>query len=207
MSQLFNNKANNQPVSQRQTLESKYASSRHNILLVVVFTVINLILLITNSNTYFLFSAYLPYFIVDLGMFLCGKYPAEVYTGEFAGMDFTGNEFFVATLVTAAVIVVLYLLSWILAKKKSGWMIFALVFFVLDTVAMFAIIGISADQIVDIIFHAWVIISLINGISAYSKLKKLPEEPEKIFVDVAGEVMATAQDADPVDENPPIPMQ
>lgn len=199
-----NNYAANQELSQRQVLENKYASSRHNILLVVVFTVINLILLVTNSNTYFLFSAYVPYFIADLGMLLGGKYPAEVYTGELAGLEIAGNGFFVAMLVTAIVIVVLYLLSWIFSKKKSGWMIFALVFFILDTLAMFALIGISADQIIDILFHAWVIISLISGISAYSKLKKLPEEPEEEPVEA---VPAVNPVENPVDEEPSFPLQ
>ena len=198
-----NNQAANQQFSQRQVLENKYNSSRHNILLVVVFTFINLILLVTNSNTYFLFSAYVPYFIADLGMFLGGKYPAEFYTGEMAGMDVFGNGFFVATLVTALVITALYLLSWIFCKKKSGWMVFALVFFILDTVAMFVLNGVSADQIIDVIFHAWVIISLFSGISAYNKLKKLPEEPEE----ESAEAVATSPIVNPVDEEPAFPLE
>lgn len=198
-----NNQAANQQLSQRQVLENKYASSRHNILLVVVFTAINLILLIANSNTYFLFSASVPYFIADLGMLLGGKYPAELYAGELAGLEILGTGFFVTTLVIAILIVALYLLSWIFSKKKSGWMIFALVFFILDTLAMFALVGISADQIIDVIFHAWVIISLFSGISAYNKLKKLPEEPEE----EVEEAVVASPVVNPVDEEPAFPME
>jgi len=206
MAFLKNNNTANQQLSQRQILENKYANSRYNILLIVVFTAINLLLLITNSNSYFLFSAFVPYLIADLGMLLCGKYPADYYAGELAGMEFAGNEIFVFTLVSAIVIILLYLLSWIFSKKKSGWMIFALVFFILDTVAMFVINGISVDQILDVVFHAWVIISLINGITAYNKLKKLPEEPEEMpsgVVQIASESVVE----NPVDEEPTIPMQ
>ena len=59
------------------------------------------------------------------------------------------------------------------------WMITALVFFSLDTLAMLSM-GIGADSIIDIVFHVWVIVSLSMGISACSKLKKLP--PEEIEV-------------------------
>ena len=164
-------------LTEREKLTNRYQSARHNILLVLVFTLVNIVLLVSNSNSYFLFSAAIPYYSAVYGMIFTGKYPAEYYTGELAGMEFLGNGFFVATLVCAAVILVLYLLSWILAKKpRVGWMIFALVFFVIDTVGMLLLFGVSSDMIMDIVFHGWVIVSLIGGISAYFKLKKLQEE-------------------------------
>lgn len=173
------NTTQTQQLSQREVLTNKYRSARHNILLVVVFTLINIILLVTNSNTYFLFSASIPYVIADLGMALCGKYPAEYYAGELDGIEFLNDTFFVITLVVAAVFLLLYLLSWIFSKKpRVGWMIFALVFFVIDTAGMLLLVGISMDMILDIVFHGWVIVSLIGGISAHFKLKKLPEEAE-----------------------------
>ena len=178
MANLFG-KGNTQQLSQREILVNKYQSARHNILLVVAFTLINIILLVTNSNSYFLFSASIPYFIVDLGMLLCGKYPQEYYAGELAGIGTLNDTFFVVTLVVAAVIVLLYLLSWIFCKKpRVGWMIFALVFFAIDTIGMLYLMGISTDAILDIVFHGWVIVSLISGVTAYFKLKKLPEEEE-----------------------------
>lgn len=178
MANLFRKKETQQ-LSQRQLLASKYYGARHNILLVLVFTLVNIILLVTNSNTYFLFSASIPYFLVDLGMFLCGKYPAEYYTGELAGMEMLNDTFFIVALVVAAVIMLLYLLSWIFSKKpRVGWMIFALVFFVIDTLGMLYLMDISTDALIDIVFHGWVIVSLTNGIISYFKAKKLPEEEE-----------------------------
>lgn len=166
-------------VSNRDMLETKYKRSRNNLLLVVVFTVINLILLISKSNTYFLFSAYIPYAFVDMGMLLCGIYPAEVYGEEFLNTEFLDPSVFAIFIGIALVVVLLYLLSWIFSKKhKVGWLIFALVFFVIDTVAMLVLWGVQMDNIIDIVFHAWVIISLSMGISANLKLKKLPLEEE-----------------------------
>ena len=167
-----------QQMSERQMLESKFANSRHNLLVVLIFTVINIVLLVTNSNSYFLFSAYIPYMLVDLGMYLCGKYPAEYYGEEYAFAEFLHGSFLAIMISVAAIILFFYLLSWIFTKKGSkGWMVFALVFFSLDTAAMLLLNGISSDMIIDVVFHGWVVYSLATGISAANKLKKLPEEP------------------------------
>lgn len=164
----------------KQALEEKYRNLRNNLLLVVVFTLINIILLITQSNKYFLFSAYIPYAIVDIGMLVCGMYPDEFYGENFSKADTISPSMFAVFLAIALIMVILYLVSWIFSKKnKVGWMIFALAFFSVDTVLMLAIYGIQLDILIDILFHLWVIISLVIGINANSKLKKiLPEEVE-----------------------------
>lgn len=164
-----------QPVSQRQKLEGRYASARHNILLVLLFTAVNIILLVANSNTYFLFSAFVPYAIVDLAMLFCGKYPAEFY-GDLSEYEFFGTPVLVIAVVIAAVVCGLYLLCWLLSKKgRVAWLIVALSLFVLDTLLML-LNGIDAERIIDVIFHGWVILSLSMGVAARFKLKKLPEE-------------------------------
>lgn len=161
----------------RPTLERQYNYSRTNLLLVVIFTAINLVLLVTQGNTYFLFSASIPYILIDFAMAFCGMYPAEYYGEEFANMAFFDSWVFVVCAIIAVIVIALYLISWLFSKNnKSGWLIFALVFFAIDTVCMFALTGIALENIVDIIFHAWVIVSLSGGIVTGSKLKKLPED-------------------------------
>lgn len=165
--------------SLRSYYESKYATSRANLLLTAVFTVINLILLITNSNTYFLFSAFIPYYITSLGMLLCGRYPEEYYTDGLEDIIFINDSFFAVTLTVAVVMVLFYLLAWLLSKKRRvGWLILSLVFFSLDTILMLLLNGIALDWIMDILFHGYVIYFLIIGINAHFKLKKLPLEEE-----------------------------
>lgn len=146
-------------------------------MLVVVFTLINSAMLIFNSGYYFLFSAYIPYYLTGTAMFLCGRFPAEYYT-DMADFEFFDQTFFVVAVVISAVIMLLYLLCWLLSKNhRVGWLIFALVMFAADTAAMFVIGGIALDSIIDILFHAWVIYYLGAGIYAHFKLKKLqPEE-------------------------------
>lgn len=171
---LFNNKKQNQFFTTAQTLENQYKSSVSNLLLVVAFTAVNIVLLVTNANRYFLFSAYLPYFAADIGMYMCGRYPAEYYYGD---EEFVDNSFFIFMVALAVLLVLVYLLCWFMAKKKKvGWLIFSLVFFCLDTVAFAVLNGLSSDGIIDIVFHVWVIVSLAGGIRNFYKLKRLPAE-------------------------------
>lgn len=168
----------------RQDLEAKYNNSRINLLLVVAFTAINIILLVTKSDSYFLFSAYIPYALVTLGMLICGMFPQEFYVNEFDGMEFFDTSVFAVFLVIAIIIVALYLISWFLSRKnKRGWLIFALILFTVDTLGMFAFQGLALDSIIDIVFHVWVIVSLCQGISASGKLKKMPMD-ETVFPQV-----------------------
>jgi hypothetical protein len=142
-------------------------------LLVIVFTVINIILLVTQSNTYFLFAASVPYLIVDLGMLFAGMYPEEFYflTGIKPIFDLTG---FIFILSVAVVILLVYFLCFMQSKNnKVGWLIAALVFISADTAMCLVLYGL--EGVIDIVFHGWVIFDLACGIKAYRDLKKLPE--------------------------------
>ena len=81
MSNLFGNLSSD-PRMQRQALISRYSAARTNLLLMIDFSLVNILMLATNSGMYFLFSASIPYFITDIGMTLCGKYPEEFYQGS-----------------------------------------------------------------------------------------------------------------------------
>lgn len=180
MANLFKNQKNAH-LTPRQLYESRYRSSRYNLILVIAFTLVNMVLCLTNANTYFLFSASIPYLLTDLGMFLCGKYPEEFYLqDDFNGMELLDTSFLAVMVVIAVVILALYFVCWLLSKKKVGWLIAALVLFGIDTVAMFWYFGITKDMIIDIIFHAWVICYLAMGIQSHFKLKALPEEVPEV---------------------------
>ncbi len=179
---LFN-KRQAAPLSPRMTMENRYNTARANLLLAVVFTVINLVLLVAaNGETYFLFSVFVPYYVTLLAMILCGKFPAEYYGADWEGVEFFGNGLFIAALVFAAVMLVLYVLCYVLSsRKRVGWLIAALVLFSLDTVLMFVLQGVALDALMDVLFHAWVIVCLAMGIHAHFKLKALPPETEAVL--------------------------
>ena len=185
--------------SSRKAYEQKYITSRLNLLLVVIFTAINLLLLIANADTYFLFSAFIPYYITAIGMLMCGRFPAEYYGAEFEKMVFFDNSLFIILLIVSIVITLLYLLAWFMSnKKRVGWLIFALVFFGLDTVGMLLMSGLAIDSLFDILFHAWVIGYLIVGISAHYKLKALPPEEETTLApeNISSEIECGEENAD-----------
>ena len=173
--------AGNGPIDERYVMERRYNSARMNLLLAMILTFINIVMTMLGTGTYFLFSIFVPYYVVDMGWFLCGKYPVEYYA-EFGEMEFLPDSFLITMVVIAAVVLVLYLLAWVFSKKHMGWMIFALVFFAIDTLAMILIYldaGIDAGVIVDLVFHIWVFVYLILGVQANAKLKKLPPEEEE----------------------------
>ncbi len=181
----------------RRQLEQRYTTARVNLLLVVLFTAINIVMLLTKEFTYFLFSAAVPYFLVDLGMLYCGLYPPEWYVEmELVGMEFFDSGLLVVLTAIAVVILLIYLLCFFLSKNmNAGWLIAALVMFGIDTVAMFLLTGFSG--IVDILFHAWVIYYLIIGISAYSKMKTVPVQHA-----TAEELLVVGEDGERYESTP-----
>lgn len=163
--------------SEREMLERNYSHARVNLLVVVIATLVNVILALTSSDTYFLFTATIPYLLVSLSMLFCGCYPPEYYEGELAGMEMLPDGVLIAAVVVSAVIIALYALSYFLSSKgRVGWLIFALVLFGIDTLALLSYFGISFDMIIDYAFHAWIIVILVQGIRNHYKLKALPEE-------------------------------
>lgn len=162
--------------TEEMVLQARYDGARKNLFLVVMFSLINLILLVVNSFTYFLFSASIPYLIADLAKYLCGMYPADYYEISYEEAFFFPRAVFWIAVVVAVLILAFYVLCFFLSgKNRVGWLITALVCFALDTVVMFLYYGISADMIMDIVFHVWVIVSLSIGIHAHFKRKKLME--------------------------------
>ena len=163
---------NRQNLSQREQLQQRFKTARVNLLLMLVFTVLNIILFFTGSSTMLLFSASIPYYTVILG----------------SSYGFTSAAA-VPFYIFAAGIILIYFLCWLLSKKRYGWLIPALVLFVLDIFAM-GILYIGAKEtsgIADLLFHAWVLYYLIIGIYSGVILKKMPPEDAQVEVEVGSE--------------------
>jgi len=176
MAGFFGNGRGKGSFSVRERMESKYSSARMNLFIVVAFTVINIVMCLFDAESYFLFSAFVPYYMVLTGMVLCGKYPAEFYE-DLGPVEFIDSSFLIIMIIIAAILVLLYLLCAIMCgKRKIGWLVAALVLFSLDTICLFMLAGVSIDMIVDYVFHAWVIWSLASGVYAHYKLKNMPAE-------------------------------
>ena len=146
----------------RAEVEGKYINARRNLLLMMVLTAINIIVLAVGSDTMLLFSATVPYF-------------AAIMASEVGTIT-------ILPFVVGFALLIPYLLSWIFSKNRWGWMVVALVLFVLDTLAMIGIywllIGLE-NGIFDIVIHIWVLYYLIIGVKYGAMLKKMPIEEEE----------------------------
>ena len=165
------------PTNMRAYYQSKFTSSRYNLLLVVGMTVVNIVMLLLGGSSYFLFSATIPYSLVIDGVYLTGRLPEEYYTDWPANIPFYDTSYLAVMIAIAAVVILVYLACFFFSKKfKAGWMIAAAVLFVLDTLYMLFFYGVGVDSLMDILLHAWVLYYLISGAVYGIKLKKLPED-------------------------------
>ena len=163
---------------EKEKLARKLSSGRIDIILMAMLTIINIIFTFTDAQTYFFFSAFVPYRMAFYGAYLTGKLPEEYYT-DWGDASFFGNGFLIAMLVMAAIIITFYVLCFFLSKKKNAWLIFATVLFSIDTLALvgYAIsYSVIAECIIDILLHAYVLYGIISAIIAAGKLKDLPDE-------------------------------
>ena len=158
----------------RSALNRQVAGGRYALLLIFLFTIVNLVLLLLNTDTYFLFSASLPYYLTMLGMGMDNQFTSLSW-------DAIGT-YTVTGLVISAVILGLYLLFLCLSTKRPGWLLGALILFLLDSAALavftFALYENPATNLMDGFLHLWAIIELVQAIRANRKLKKLPPEED-----------------------------
>lgn len=173
-------------INARELLQYKnrYNAARHNLLIIVAFTVINCLLV--STERYFLFSAFIPLYFVRENFYMhMDEYWADVPEMDLQEMapivDVIGFVF----VALAVVGIVLYLMCWLFSKKRRGWLIVALVLFSLDTA--FLLLNFDISVIVDILFHGYIIYSLVTGVIAAGKLRTLEEygveEPVAEFAD------------------------
>lgn len=190
MAGLFGNLGED-PRMMRQALKSRYSAARLNLLLMIIFTTVNIITLVVNAGGYFLFSAAIPYLLVFVGMLLCGKFPMEMYSEKIDPNMFQDHSLFVGALIIAILVLIIYLLLWFFSRKgKVAFMIAALIFFAVDTVVLLIFGGLMANFFMDLLFHIWLIVILVMGINAHKKLATLPKEDlpiEAEFEDITDE--------------------
>ena len=189
-----------QQIPMKMKYESRYNSARANLLLVTILTLVNVVLLAVDASFYFPFSASFPYYLITGARMLCGMYPEEFYvelaelTGEPVMTEFFPSAVFYVALVIGVILIAVFSLCWLLSKKKVGWMIAALVLFIHDTLSLLSM-GLAIDMLIDLLFHVWVLVSVISGLSAHFKLKSLPaDEPFVVKVDEAPATDITVND-------------
>ena len=135
----------------------RFTRARSNLLLVVAFTTINIVLNIIESDIFFLFSATIPTLLLEIGREL--------------GSEAVG--IFLAT-----VIIFVYLLCWIMAKRWRAFILVALIFFAVDALFFFFIFfeiihNIEFTYLIWLAFQVWILFYLITGTVAWAKLRRV----------------------------------
>ena len=150
--------------------EERYRGARNNLLLLIVFTAINLLM---------------PLLGIDRQYFFSASFPTTVYWwGDAIGEDLGMPALRIGAMGIALGCVGLYLLCWLLAKKRRGFMTAALALFGVDCLSLageFVIFELHSSMILNVLFHLWVLWGLIQGVRAASALKKL-EQAQMVFV-------------------------
>ena len=157
-------------MKKRIEIEKKFANARKNLMLVIIFSVVNMALTVLNSNISFLFSATVPVLVLQVG---------QIFSEE-SGI----SMFLMAAAAIALIIIALYGICFLLSKKRRAFMLVALILFVLDTLFLLwtLTLGFDSGVMLDIVFHVWILYFLISGTKAWIDLKKTPVE-EELFVE------------------------
>lgn len=164
---MARNKANVDKNS-REYLTQQWKTGRSSLLLIIIVTLVNMIAVVADADFYFLFSATVPYYLVAFGKgfdngFIDGAW-SEIGT------------FTITALVIAAVILGVYLICWLLSKKRNGWLIAALVLFSIDTAVLLLMLTSDSSVLIDLAIHALAVWELAQAVRCAKKLKALPEQ-------------------------------
>ena len=163
----------------RSILQGKINAGRGQLLWVSVLSLLNIAFLIFKADIYMIYSAMIPYIVIDLGMFICGMYSPEYYE-YYEHVDFLPQGLFAIFVIIALVLAGLLLLSYFLSQKRKGWMIFGLAYICVDLIANIYVYGLYSQTIIDTVFHIIMIVFLVRGVIAYHKIQKLPPEEKSI---------------------------
>jgi hypothetical protein len=149
----------------REYLERQFNGGRHSLLILIIFTVVNTVMMLAESGTYFVCSFTVPYYLCAFGIGF--------------DMEAGGSAFITTAVIISAVILAVYLVIWLMSKKKPGWLYAAFALFIIDTVALVllsVLLEMMAANIIDLVIHAWVIWELFQGARCGNKLKQLPPD-------------------------------
>ena len=162
---------------QKGTLEyyaKNYSVCRANLLAVILFSIISVVMLVV-GDSYFLFSNYFATEYAYVGfMYLSGGWKNWEDAAE---IGLAGEEFLAimgAAFITVATVVLIALfLCWVFSKKSRVPFIVAAIIMGLDTVYVLLMF-----DIVNILFHIWIMYYLILAIKSWGDMKRLEAQGE-----------------------------
>ena len=137
--------------------------ARYMLLGTVIATVINLVLLLGDSDLYIVYSSAAAYYLGWFGWLFDGGIPGTLTA---------------IGLALAAIILVGYMLVWFFAKNSITWLKVGLVMVALDALVLVILIFLLDAELMnffwELALHGAVIYEMVMGISARQKLSAFP---------------------------------
>lgn len=156
----------------REYLVKTVAAGRYAVLMVMIFTVVNLVLLLLDRRQLLLFSASVPYYLTLFARAMDNGFSPT-------GWHVTGRCTFFAMAVSV-VILTAYLICWLQCMGKRGFLTAALVMFSADTLALVLLElflgGNLLNDVFEFFLHGWAIWQMAAGVHAHTKLRQLPKQ-------------------------------
>ncbi len=149
----------------REKLQRNLTTGRSYLLTVLLLTVVNIGMVMMNVGRYFLCSVFVPYMLCYLG-----------HNGYAIGdFEISFPMAMVATIVILGVLVAI----WVLSKKRPGLLYAALIIFIVDTLVLVKLAmdaDALAENVVDLLFHGFVMWQLFQGARCGNKMVDEPDD-------------------------------
>ena len=164
-------------LSPRQRLERNLAGGRNTIFVMVFLTIVNVVIAASGGDSYYLFSAAVPYFLVLTCLYRCGLLPNYWYEAPKSEYQFDDLSTLVVPVIVAVLILLLYVLLALKFKTSKVARLVAVVMVFVDTLAVFAFYDMQ-DGAGDAIFHLVILTYLVVAIVSHKRLAKMPPDDE-----------------------------
>ena len=166
-----------------------FKKARSNLLVVIVFTIINIVFIARDTGFNFSFSAILPQRVFWIGLISYFE---------------TGNNFFmIIGLIIALFTIGIYFVFWLFANRARALILAALIFFGIDSLLLLCIVYFSTPfsfiYLVNIVFHCWILYYLINGTRAWAKLRLVDTD---ILNDILQEMKPKIESTEETEKGP-----
>ena len=136
--------------------ENRYLGDRSWLLIIALFTFINMVFIVTEMDRSFYFSAFIP-----------------LVASTYAHYFFTGSLRIVTAVVFCVLFVVIYLVSYFSSRKNYLWFLVAAIVYTIDLAAMIMFVltnGFQTYWILDLALHAAALFFLYRGFFIGRKL-------------------------------------
>lgn len=174
------------PVKTKEVFARELKTSNMNVLAVALFSLANVLMILIHADTYLLFSAAVPVYLMMFFGELCGMRSEEFYElnygADWKSLEFWPESIYWAVLAIALVVVAVYFVLWYLSKKKKVFSTVLMVVYAIDTIALLffnvAIYTFTFTAILELVVHAWVFYYLILALKAWDGIEVAPTQKE-----------------------------